>query len=73
MELDWTLEPSRGKYGIYLVHDGIHYNALKLRDSRDEGEQNKECVRELPASFHLVVFTVFFLLLCTYDVHHPQR
>jgi hypothetical protein len=40
MKLDWTRERSRGKHGIYLVHvnDGIHYNALRLRDNREEGE-----------------------------------
>jgi hypothetical protein len=27
---------------IYIVHDSIHYNALKLRDSQEEGELNKE-------------------------------
>ena len=42
MALNWTREPSRGKHGIYLVHDGIHYNALKLKDNKEEGEQNEE-------------------------------
>ena len=43
MALDWTREPSRGKHGKYLIHDGIHYNALNLRDNQEqEGKQNKE-------------------------------
>jgi hypothetical protein len=42
MALNWTREPSRGKYGIYLIHDGIHYNALRLRDNQEDGEQNEE-------------------------------
>ena len=42
MALNWTREPSRGKHGIYLVHDGIHYNALKLKDNKEEGEHNEE-------------------------------
>ena len=40
--LKWTREPSRGKHGIYLIHDGIHYNALSLRDNQEEGEQDEE-------------------------------
>ena len=31
MALNWTRESSKGKHGIYLIHDGIHYNALSLR------------------------------------------
>jgi hypothetical protein len=42
MTLNWTREPSRGKHGIYLIHDGIHYNALSLRDNQEEGEQDEE-------------------------------
>ena len=42
MTLNWTREPSRGKHGIYLIHDGIHYNALSLRDDQEEGEQDEE-------------------------------
>ena len=51
--LKWTCELSRGKHCKYLIHNGIHYNALKMRDSQEGGEQNKEsnnkelsCVRE---------------------------
>jgi hypothetical protein len=40
--LQWTREPSRGENGIYLIHDGIHYNAIKLRDNQEEGGKNKE-------------------------------
>ena len=42
LALDWAREPSRGKHGIYLIHDGIHYNAIRLRDDQEEDEQNKE-------------------------------
>jgi hypothetical protein len=42
LALDWTREPSRGKNGIYLIHDGIHYNAVRLRGNQQEDEQNKE-------------------------------
>jgi hypothetical protein len=42
MELYWTREPSRGKHGIYLVHDDIYYCTVRLRDSQEEGEKNKE-------------------------------
>ena len=42
LALDWAREPSRGKHGIYLIHDGIHYNAIRLRDNQEEDEQNKE-------------------------------
>ena len=42
MALEWTREPSRGKHGIYLIHDGIHYNAIRLRENQEEDEQNKE-------------------------------
>ena len=42
LALDWTREPSRGKHGIYLIHDGIHYNAIRLRDNQEEDEQNKD-------------------------------
>ena len=42
LALNWTREPSRGKHGIYLIHDGIHYNALSLRDNQEEGEQDEE-------------------------------
>jgi hypothetical protein len=38
----WTREPSRGNHGIYLIHDGIHYNALRLRNNQEDGEQNEE-------------------------------
>ena len=37
MTLNWTREPSRGKHGIYLIHDGIHYNALRFRYNQEEG------------------------------------
>ena len=30
------------KHGIYLNHDGIHYNALRLRDNQEEDGQNEE-------------------------------
>ena len=41
--LNWTREPSRGQHGVYLTHDGIHYNAFSLRDNREEeGKQNEE-------------------------------
>ena len=47
MKLDWTREPSRDKHGIYVVHDGIHYNVLKLRNSQEQGEHNiEENIRE---------------------------
>jgi hypothetical protein len=36
LALDWTREPSRGKHGIYLIHDGIHYNAIRLRNNEEE-------------------------------------
>jgi hypothetical protein len=42
MALNWTREPSRGKHGIYLIHNGIHYNALRLRDNQEDGEQKEE-------------------------------
>jgi hypothetical protein len=42
MTLNWTHEPSRGKHGIYLIHHGIHYNALRLRDNQEDGEQKEE-------------------------------
>jgi hypothetical protein len=42
LALDWTREPSRGKHGIYLIHDGIHYSAIRLMDNQEEDEQHKE-------------------------------
>ena len=43
MALNWTREPSRGKHGIYLNHDGIHYSALSLRvNQEEESKQNEE-------------------------------
>jgi hypothetical protein len=42
MTLNWTREPSRAKHGIYLIHDGIHYNALRLRENQEDSEQTEE-------------------------------
>ena len=43
MALNWTREPSRRNHGICLIHDGIHYNALRLRDNQEEEiKQNEE-------------------------------